>query len=362
MRIKTISLFFIIMPMLFLCGCSDSSQLHQKIIVQGIGVDKENEGYKITVQSFDYQNTTSEEGPNVKVISLNGESVMSALNTISKRTGLEPLYSQNIMIVIGEDAAKDGINKIIDFFIRHYESRPNVKICIARGKAEDVLSCKSGENFIQSKDISDLIDDKSDIVHFVGALHDVNSQPSATALSITQGETPTIIEDGIAVFYGDTLSGFCDENESLGIKLINGRSKGENYLLKLDDGRKVTCVINDSTSKIKTYISDVPEFTVNLDLDIGIFEIEKLNEGDMNGKENLIKNQLIANINDLFRRTIYKVIMEYGSDIFNFGKILMNKNPKYFKGIEDWGRMIKSCRYNINTNIDISVTGTEVTY
>ena len=53
---------------LLLTGCSEGQQLHQKLIIQGIGIDNSENGYLLTVQALDFKNPANEDEPNIKNI------------------------------------------------------------------------------------------------------------------------------------------------------------------------------------------------------------------------------------------------------------------------------------------------------
>ena len=54
MKIKEIGFILTLFMMFLLTGCSDQQQIYQKLIVQGIGIDKSEVGYSITIQDLDF--------------------------------------------------------------------------------------------------------------------------------------------------------------------------------------------------------------------------------------------------------------------------------------------------------------------
>lgn len=345
-------------------GCSETSQLHQKLIVQGIGIDAEEDNYKVTLQAYDYQNPTSESEPTLKIVELNGNSIMEAFSRIYRQTGLQPLYSQNMLIVFGEEVAKGGLSNVIDFFIRHYEVRPDVKICVAKGNAADIMKCETEEGYVKVKNISDLVYDKCDVIHFVGRIRDGVSCPSVNALKVQENNESgeySIVSDGIACFHEDVLVGFSDEDQTKGIELINGDYIDKTFIVNMDNDVKVSCTVKKISKEIKPVISDTKiNFDINLKVDAGVFEVvgQDIKSGMSISKYEL-EQKLSSRINELCAQAINKVVMDYGTDIFRFGKVLMNNNPNYFRNIENWEEVLKSATYNINTTSEIIVSGTE---
>ena len=101
---------FLIFVFLSLTGCAEHSQLHQKLIVQGIGIDdSEEKGYVITVQALDFKNPAKEDEPSTKILEIKGDSLISALENIFKQTSLIPIYSQNMIIILSESVIKIAV-------------------------------------------------------------------------------------------------------------------------------------------------------------------------------------------------------------------------------------------------------------
>ena len=74
MKIKrNIFALFFALVLLSLTGCAENSQLHQKLIVQGIGLDNSDEGYVITVQALDFKNPAKAPATAEEIIAASGE-------------------------------------------------------------------------------------------------------------------------------------------------------------------------------------------------------------------------------------------------------------------------------------------------
>ena len=71
-----------------------------------------------------------------------------------------------------------------------------------------------------------------------------------------------------------------------------------------------------------------------------------------------IEKELNNNLKLLCEKVISETIKE-SCDLFKFGKILRNSNPKYFKSIEkDWkSKTLPNIKYNIKIDSKISMIG-----
>ena len=228
MKIKEIGFILTLFMMFLLTGCSDQQQIYQKLIVQGIGVDKSETGYSITIQALDFQNPVSKDEPSIKILNTSGISLVSALENITKETSLTPIYSQNLLVIISESVAKNGTDQFIDFFIRHCETRPKVKICVTKKSASELFNLKINDKPIKSQNIHDLIPDElnSDILHFVGDLKSKISDPYVAWIeSFEESEKSNVKLMGIGVFSENILKVFLEDNEALGFMILKGVPK-----------------------------------------------------------------------------------------------------------------------------------------
>ena len=115
---KKILLIFIFILPLFLTGCARSIQLSEKLLVQGLGIDYENEQYTITLQTISSKETSSEKSSTpkkMKTVIAIGKTIKEASYNVVKQTGKEPLYSQTLLLILGNGAIKNGINNFVDF-------------------------------------------------------------------------------------------------------------------------------------------------------------------------------------------------------------------------------------------------------
>lgn len=366
MKIKKLGVFLLIFSvLLFLTGCSGSVQLHERMIIQGIGIDIDNSGYKITIQALDFKNPASENEPSIKVLELRGKTLFEALENASKQNGLTATYSQNLIVVIGNNAAARGVNQFLDFFIRHYEARPNVKICVSETNASDILSLETDSGVMKATDISDVIPNSlnSDILHFVARLQGNTASPYCAYMGVdTAEQSKSLTIKGIAFFSGDKLSGAVVDTECVGALAAMGIGNLGVYNLYIDNIGIVSLGLNKIKSTITPYIEEKGNtFEINIDIEASMLEVKQDNKDMVKSDEQfIIESQLSDEMKTICEQSIEKIIASK-SDIFRFGKILMNSNPAYFKSISsDWKNIMQSFVYNVNVNSKLTITGTEI--
>lgn len=364
---KTKNIFTVLiacLSFLFLTGCTEGRQLHQKLIIQGIGIDTSESGYLLTVQALDFKNPANEDEPNIKNIEVEGTSLVSALENISKKTSLIPVYSQNMIIIIGESIAKNGVNKFMDFFVRHCEARPKVKLCVVEDNASEYFKIKHNNKLIKAKDIHDLIPDalNSDILHFVSNLKNKISDPYLACLSTEKSESEqNIILKGVAVFSNEIFKNYLYDDDFLGLMILKGVPECGTCKIHDENLGQITCSVNKADAHTNV-INDnkLSSFDINLKIKASAFSID--NKFDTCFDENLknsIAEKLSKKITDICYAVIHKTT-DMETDILNLGRSLKNSNPEEFKKIEnEWSKNLSKCQYNLSVDTDVAITGKE---
>ena len=341
---------------IFFVGCSNTKPLNQRLVINGIGIDLDiqTNKYLVTLQTLDFENKNSQKEPSVKVIELEGDSITDALNKLHKESGFEPLYSQNTIIIFGQEAAQNGINKILDFFIRNYETRLNVKICVAKGEASRLLKIKSNDKTVKAESISDIIDKNlnSDLIHFTRDLF-CDISDSFLPIFTVSDSNQKIVFDSIGIFSDGKLSKILDKDDSKTILLLKG-IKNLNYIISCDESQNINVKIKESSSSINFDIIDnIPTFDIKIKIKTEISELGNplSNIIDSNSKQFLqqIKSNLYEKIKKDCTQTTFNMINS-NLDILNFKRCILKKRPKEFQKFihnDNLEEIIKNAKYNV---------------
>ena len=195
-------------------GCAP--ELYERLLISAIGVDRTTTGCRVTVLASE---TTEDRGQST--FSGEGDTVPEALSQIALESGRTPLYSHNAAILFGMQCAESGIAEQLDFFIRHYDSRPTAKVFLAEDTAESVLlqTDLTAERFMQL----------SNGAKYSGAAADVNLlqlQSNRLCAVLTPAET-----QGLSALQG-TLSGgeFTVKDEAFGTVSLKVRSTNSDII------------------------------------------------------------------------------------------------------------------------------------
>lgn len=371
-----ISLFIIFC----LTGCWNYKELNEYSIITGIAIDKKDNQYEVSVLISNAPKSSSDNSSSesqIVVYSGTGDSIFEALKDIGLISPKEIYLNSFSIFVISDDVAKDGIDSIIDFFLRYSSSRNKFSVVVSKGdKAKDTLKIMTHLTNFPSQGISDNIKVTSNLQ---GTISQMNFD-KLTSIILRDGINPVInsiyivgdvkkgsdIENletsspksyvkigNFAIFKGDKLVDWANHDESLGINLINGEIS-EMYLnVDYNEGY----VVIDTTyfsSEINTRIKDnEPIIDINLEGEARIIEVN----GDIDLQSSKVIEQLQKNCNKLIKSNVKKALklaIKNETDIFGFGLKFYQNHPKYYKKVKDnWNENLSKIKFNIKSHLTL---------
>lgn len=348
----------------FLTGCWNYRELSDLSISTGISIDKEEDDYKVGMLISNAQKIqgNSKEGESQTiVIEAKGKTVMEAIKNIELKSPKEIYIRHLLVVVVSEEVAEEGLNKILDYLFREPQSRKMFYIILARDcKAKDTLKILSPLEAFPSQSIAINIEETYDLQaiitkvtynSFLKELLEPGKEPYINSVMIDgkteegekednlkQSEPDAAIRMGtVGIFKSDKLLGWTSKDENRGINVLNGNI-GLMYLTF--DYKNSPISISISTIKTKTNVkmkNDKPYIEVsvsgagsiseiNQDIDLEnpkiIEEIEKATEKEL--RENINQGLKVA------QKT-------YKSDIFGYGSMIHKAYPKEWDKIkENW--------------------------
>src|SRR5699024_7978709 len=131
-----------------LMGCWDKNELNKLAIATGLAVDKTDDGYQLSVQIVNPGEVSPQANASgttpITVRSEQGETMYETIRRLSL-TNSRRIYTSHLrLLVISEEAAKEGITEILDYLSRDKDFRADFFIVIAKqSKAKDILKIQT---------------------------------------------------------------------------------------------------------------------------------------------------------------------------------------------------------------------------
>ncbi|MCK9276230.1 MAG: Ger(x)C family spore germination protein [Syntrophales bacterium] len=409
-KLLSILIFFVIASVL--SGCWDRKEIETRGFVLGIAIDKypptpqaEEKGapgetppkeeekleemevhtgkdqYAMTVQipiakktgvsSTGGSGGTSDgrgEGANSWEITQIGNSFMSMNREMQSRTDLSLYYEHLQVIILSDRIAREGIENVIDFFVRDPEMRRVVKVFISEGQAKSIL------------DVTPKIQDYSSV--YLNKIP-MNATKNSRMISKTDlGEVIKSIHAGLdfvlpkviatvdeiktsggAAFKNGRMVGWVSELEVEAIKFIQNDYSGGVISIPSPEheGGIVVMEVTSAQTKVKPVIQNNElSFDINIAVkgnyaeNINMHTHAKLSQELINKLEKGYGKE----IERICKQTVSKMQEEYGADVFRFGQILAANEPAYWRKIEGkWDSVYPIVGVNIKADVSIRLLG-----
>lgn len=338
-----------------LWGCG-GRELYERLLIHGIGVDAAEDGFVVTVRS-----STSPEEEGEEFFRCQGRSVLEALNSLTLRTGRKPFYAHNYLVVFGEECARQGLNRCLDFFIRYYNTRPGVRLYLAKGKAEEVLGFQKDGVYEKMGELQQLGDSSRDngrtvSVELLDFVNGVKREGSSAVLPVLQVGEEGIEIASTAYFDGYRLKGFLTLEETRGWLAVKERIDAGEAVVSGESFGSATLSLSGGSGTIEAGRGEdgTPSFLLRVTL-----------EGDISalsgGRDQLgpslygeLEKALAALLEEEVRGAVERAVIRDRCDIFGFGNLLYRTDPAYWRGAAgEWKELMARCGYQITVEAKV---------
>lgn len=361
-----------------LSGCWNYKELNEYSIVTGIAIDKKDDKYEVSVLISNAPKSSTDNSSSesqIVVYSGTGSSVFEALKDIGLISPKELYLNSFSIFVLSEEVSKEGIDNVVDFFLRYSSSRNKFFVIVAKDvKAKDTLKIMTHLTNFPSQGISDNIksttnlqgtiakmgfdelisillrDGIDPVINSVEVIGDIEEGSKTENLESSSPETYIKIGT-LGIFKNDKLIDWASHDESLGINMINGEISEMFLEVEYNDGY----VVVDTTTfkqEIKTSVKDnKPHIDINLKGEARIIEVN----GDIDLQKDKVIEELQEKCNDKIKENAKKAIklaIKNKTDIFGFGLKFKQNHYNYYKTVKkDWNERLSEIDFKINSEL-----------
>lgn len=385
---RTILLIAVLAVMITsLTGCWSRKELGDLAVAIGLGIDKTDKGYRVTVQIVAPSLAAASSGggaggPPALVVATESVTIMEALRKLTTMLPRKVYLSHLSILLLDEAMAKEGIRKPLDFLFRDHEVRPDFDVAIVReGTAYDALSIMTPLERLPARDLYDSLNGSqknwapTSAVRLLDLMKwfEVDGQEAVlTGLylvgDLEKGKTKENVDAinsplkfeyrGIGVMKDDVLLGWLNENDSKAYNYVTGKVKSTVGKVDCPDmpGNFVMEVLDAKTSIKPGVRNGEPYATVKVRIEANIGEVEC--NLDLNSRETLskMKTQAIARTEELIATGIKDVQEQFGVDIFGFGNTFHQRHPRYWSKWQDqWNEKFRTME--VNVVVDYTIKG-----
>lgn len=367
-------LVLIIILSILLTGCWSYREVDSLYIIAGIAIDKvpDTNLYTITSEFINIMENKMTKEYESLLLENKGESIFDAVEGMIRISAKRPYWQHATTIIISDQVAREGIMPFLDVIVRNKQPRLYINVYISKEKtARQILETKSFSTDIRSYELDIMVNENK---HFVTVpalkVYEVINQleiPKVhivlpTVMSFDNNGTMTNLLSGGAIFSQGKLVGYLDEEDVIPYLFIRDKVKAGNLKVKTKENNPKNIIVLDvfdSSTKIKPiYGNEMIGFDIKVNADVSIAELTTMTDYISEGGREELKGIAEAELEEQIKAHIEDIQDTYGFDIFGFGSIIRQRNPKLWKQIEkDWDQIFTELDFTIKCDITIKDSG-----
>lgn len=377
--------------LLLLTGCWGKTELNEIGIVTMTGVDLESDGnIRITVMSVQPEGSaaTMPTRSSAWIGTAVGKNLMDASKNLRATAMKRLTWIHNTIIIIGQEAAREKMDEVIDFFSRNREVRFNSYVLVAQDTAFAILQAPANIQNDLSREIIGIIDnapewsktyvaDAKDFLvshaeqcgnYITGKIAETYEKRTTFSvprqeyekLERTGEEIPIVNLEGCAVFRGGKMLGWLDARETRGYLWISGDIAVGTIITDVAEGN---LSYENNFSKTSVEVSVKGEdiiFLVKVDTRGTLVEQTTGHDVRQQSTIEQIEEKFSKEIKSEMETSAEKLQKEYESDVFGFGTLLHKKQPELWKkiGSDNWDeKYFPDVKILYEVNVTIERTG-----
>lgn len=368
-------LFIVIfMVIILLSGCWSYREIDRLAIVSGLAIDKNHQSNKLrlTAEVIDMQGSLTEGKVKSRRVESEGDTIFDAVRNMISISAKRLYWSHTKAIIVSQDVAKEGITPIIDFISRNNEPRLTMTIFVSKEKtAKELLEQQSVSTDIRafemeymlmgnknlSKSVNVEVSELIDILSGKG----VSSYLPAIGVTLNDGKKTANLS-GTAVFKRDKLVGFLNKEDTKFFLFIKNKIKGGLLTIAPDKenvNNKVTLNIFKNKTNIKPiYLGEKLLLKIDVNTEVSIGEIDSNINYMTEKNRDILKKETERYLKKNIENVVKKVQKDFDSDIFGFGRTIMEDMPSLWKDIEnEWDEVFKTLETEANVRVNIKDSG-----
>lgn len=371
MRNKLLYTMVIAVFLLVIPSCWDVRDIDLRTFILAMGVDLTPENQlSLTTQSVVARNLPwagggSENGGGSGTVAINtstGTTLIEALREQGKTTNRLLELGHNKVVVIGEDLARQGIERILEVLIRTGGIDNSLWLAVSRGPAKDIIAAEPKEEAIPAIFIENLFSQGGDRpsvyprVHLWEAYTHYLSPARQMFLPVVWAEADKIHTEGIAIFKEHQLVGWLDGQETQIFLWLTNRVTTGDFIIPEFGENQFPIHVRVKSARGKFAVdtsSGAPQLTAKLDIN-GI--IQEVGEIQLHSVEDLavLEKQSEIILSEKLRAML-TATQTVNSDIVGFENYIRRHYPKLWKEL-DWDSSFPQAPIKVTVNVRLNVT------
>lgn len=263
--------------------------IRNRLVIQGIGIDIEKDSsYTVTLQVIDTNSSAaaSEESasqPPLEVYKVKGDTIYTAIKTVTESEGKTPLYSQNRIIILGKSITEKNMDNVIDFFVRDVENSSSVYVAAAEKTAAEILETKSGDEYVSARNLKNSIDSyeydaricATSLYELISRYNSASKDFAMPLLAVKEKNGEKDVEiSGTALFNNTRYRDVISKDDTVYLNILYNKVYNTALSYSMEDNTRISLnVVKCNTNRKVRLENGKPIFKIKVTMNADISEI-----------------------------------------------------------------------------------------
>lgn len=364
-----------------LSGCRwiPITDLSDRAIVQGVGVDWADGEYVVTMQVFSPEGSGGQTivdpaNENAKIITCRGATVAQAVAESARDQAKEFYLGHNRIVILGGGTWERPLEETLSYFGNSPDSRLDVTLLTTPGKASDILDVGISQTILPAMSIENTVRNAqrsglSAEVLLVDAVQALTREYRGAVIPVIQPVEKENSEDrdmkaveltGIALFSRSRQEGVLEGAAARGFLFLRDEIESVVYPVETRDYQRAAVELYRSRTRIVPELSgDRLRFRVEVRAE-GMLVEKALREGgsfsirSLEGLEREVEGRIQADCREAWQKSG----VEARSDVFSLGDRVRNRRPDLWRSLEGgWRQRLDGIEFVYDVHVDVNRTG-----
>lgn len=364
-----------------LSGCRwiPITDLSDRAIVQGVGVDWADGEYVVTMQVFSPEGSGGQTivdpaNENAKIITCRGATVAQAVAESARDQAKEFYLGHNRIVILGGGTWERPLEETLSYFGNSPDARLDVTLLTTPGKASDILDVGISQTILPAMSIENTVRNAqrsglSAEVLLVDAVQALTREYRGAVIPVIQPVEKENSEDrdmkaveltGIALFSRSRQEGVLEGAAARGFLFLRDEIESVVYPVETRDYQRAAVELYRSRTRIVPELSgDRLRFRVEVRAE-GMLVEKALREGgsfsirSLEGLEREVEGRIQADCREAWQKSG----VEARSDVFSLGDRVRNRRPDLWRSLEGgWRQRLDGIELVYDIHVDVNRTG-----
>ena len=334
----------VVLLILLLTGCYNYNELNDLAIAVGLGIDKDENGYVVSLEIVNDNKDST-------IYSVNGDTLDEAFSNLYSICPKKIFLSHLEVIIYGNNI--DNIKDTLDFWARKKDIREDVLVFLSDKKAKDILKATTNSKTIKAFNIKDV--ETSTYTNLsatklltLNELLDTYLNPNKEiVIPIITLINKDLKIKNMAILKDTKVINYLDNTDSVNYNILTNNTKE-----LIINTKNLSTNLNNVSTNIK--VKDDLNVYINIKAKGTLIDVKK--NLNLNNKEVIaeLNNEIEKDIKDNINNTLNKITNSKSDIIGILDNYYKNKYKYYLNIKDDWyNNYFNKLNYHISVNVNL---------